>query len=72
MGRLMALARILNPKTPVALGCARPPSPFKLDIERLAVRAGVNALAYPSQETVHEAERRGLRGEFSDMCCSLL
>lgn len=71
VGRLIALARILNPQTPVALGCARPAA-SKAEVEALAIRAGVTAVAYPSQQSVDLARSVGLEVRFSELCCSLL
>ncbi|HAM43633.1 MAG TPA: radical SAM protein [Propionibacteriaceae bacterium] len=71
-GRLAAVARILNPHTRLALGCARPPSPFRARMEQLAIRAGVNVLAYPSQQALDYASSLGLTTVFSELCCSLL
>lgn len=69
--RVMAVARLLNPGTPLALGCARPAGPAKATLERLAIDAGVNAIAYPLAETISYAEARGLDVRFHELCCSL-
>ncbi len=70
-GRVMAIARLLNPTTPLSLGCARPAGPAKAVYERLAVDAGVNAVAYPTEQTVAYARERGLEPVFHQLCCSL-
>ncbi len=72
VARLVALARLLNPHARLALGCARPPSALKVDMERLAIDAGINTLAYPSQDSIAHADSLGLATEFSELCCSLL
>ena len=71
VGRLAAVARLRNPSTPLTLGCARPAGPEKLEMERLAVLAGVNALAYPDPATVRLAEDLGLKTRFLERCCTL-
>ncbi len=71
VGKIAALARILNPETPLSLGCARPAT-RKFAMERLAIHAGVNAVAYPSQDCIEYAQLLGLTIEFSELCCSLL
>ncbi len=71
VGKIVALARLLNPGTPLALGCARPAF-LKVAMERLAIAAGVNTLAYPSEEAIVHARSLGLAVEFAEMCCSLL
>lgn len=70
-GRLAAAARLLAPGLPVSLGCARPAGPARIEIERLAVDAGVTAVAYPAEETLRHAESRGLELVFRQECCSL-
>lgn len=69
--RVIAVARLLNPLTPISLGCARPPGAFKIALERLAIDAGINAIAYPSEQTVDYARERQLEVRFHELCCTL-
>ncbi len=71
VGKIVALARLLNPRTPLALGCARP-TLTRAAMERLAIAAGVNTLAYPGEEAIAYARSLGLAVEFAEVCCSLL
>ncbi|MCX7682180.1 MAG: radical SAM protein [Anaerolineae bacterium] len=71
VGRLVAVARLLFPAVPVTLGCARPAGPLKAEMERLAVLAGINGLAYPDPATVELAAGLGLRTSFVESCCTL-
>jgi hypothetical protein len=71
VGRLAAVARLTNPETPLTLGCARPAGRAKVAIERNAVLAGVNVVAYPDPETVRLAGDLGLRTGFLERCCTL-
>jgi uncharacterized radical SAM superfamily protein len=71
VGKLTAAARILHPTTPLTLGCARPAGPDKITMERMAVEAGVNAVAYPDPSTVDAASALGLRTQFVESCCTL-
>ena len=70
--RIMATARILNPATPITLGCARPPGKYKRRAEIIAIDCGVNGIAYPDETTVDYARSQGLKTVFSEECCSLL
>ncbi len=70
VARVVAVARLLNPHAMLSLGCARAPAD-KRRIETLAIDAGVNTIAYPSDEAVSHAERRGLEVVFSELCCTL-
>ncbi len=71
VGRLIAVARLIYPTVPLTLGCARPSGPVKGEMERMAVLAGVNGVAYPDPATVLLAESIGLRGVFAETCCTL-
>jgi uncharacterized radical SAM superfamily protein len=71
VGRLAAVARLLNPTTPLTLGCARPAGLVKIEMERRAVLAGVNSVAYPDPATVQLAGELGLRTSFIESCCTL-
>lgn len=72
VGRLAAVARLLMPDTPLMLGCARPAGPAKVPMERLAVLAGANVVAYPDPGTVELAAEMGLQIEFVESCCTLV
>lgn len=71
VGRLAAAARIMNPATPLTLGCARPAGHAKIAMERAAVQAGVNVVAYPDPATVRLADDLGLHTSFVESCCTL-
>lgn len=70
-GRLAAAARLVLVDLPVSLGCARPSGAARQAVERHAVDAGLNSIAYPSEETLQYAAGRGLRLRFREECCSL-
>jgi uncharacterized radical SAM superfamily protein len=72
VGRMVAVARLLLPETPLALGCIRPVGRARVEMERLAVLAGANAVAYPAPETVELAAERGLAVRFLERCCTIL
>ena len=69
---IMAAARIGHPETPIALGCARPPGPYKRQAELKAIDCGLNGIAYPDETTVAYAKSKGLKPVFLEECCSLL
>lgn len=68
--RVLATARLMMPRTPIVLGCMRPKGKHKVKTDTLAVRAGVNAIAFPAEEAVQLAESLGLEVAFSSLCCS--
>jgi hypothetical protein len=62
--------RLAMPQVPVSLGCARQRGNRRLEV--LAIDAGVNRLALPSEEAVERAESYGLDIRYQDTCCSVL
>ncbi len=67
---VLTTARLMLPKTPLALGCMRPKGEHRIETDILAVRAGVNAIAFPVVEAIQLAESIGLKIAFSSLCCS--
>jgi hypothetical protein len=70
IGWVIAKARVMMPHTPIALGCMRPKGTHRVQTDILAIQAGVNAIAYPTQEAVEQAKSYGLDIHFSSQCCS--
>lgn len=63
-------ARLMMPTTPLVLGCVRPKGKHRVETDALAVKAGVNAIAFPTRAAVDLAESIGLAVTFSPLCCS--
>ncbi|MDP6180493.1 MAG: hypothetical protein QGG48_11425 [Desulfatiglandales bacterium] len=72
MGEVFKQARHLFPATPLLLGCERPMGDHKHRTDILALKAGLNGIAYPSEGIVSIASKMGLEPHFSELCCSLL
>ncbi len=72
VGKIAAIARILNPTAHITLGCARPPGTEKEAMEKYAVQAGITGIAYPTDETIQFVKNLNLDITFKDTCCSLL
>jgi hypothetical protein len=62
--------RLMFPKTPLILGCMRPKGAIRSETDILALKAGVDAIAFPSEETIKYAESQGLNISFSSHCCA--
>lgn len=56
---------------PVMLGCARPLGRAKVSIDRLAIDAGLNGVAFPAEGIVAYAKDRGLKPQFINACCGV-
>lgn len=70
IGRVVLAARLMMPKTPLVLGCMRPKGKHKNETDMLAVKAGVNAIAFPAEVAVALAEQMRYQVTFSSLCCS--
>ena len=70
IARTLISARLLMPETPLALGCMRPKGKHRINTDLLAVRAGVDAIAFPVEEAIQLAESMNLETSFSPLCCS--
>lgn len=70
IAKVLVTARLMMPKTPIVLGCMRPKGEHRIRTDALAVEAGVNAIAFPTEETIRLAESMGLEITFSSLCCS--
>lgn len=66
-----ARARRAFPDTPLHLGCARPPGVYQRKLEMLALKHGFEGIAFPAEETIALARRRGYAITFADACCAL-
>ena len=71
VAKIIAVANLMFPKTPVSMGCVRPGGNHRDRVDRLAVLAGAAKIAVPSKTAFKEAERLGLKTKtFSNhMCC---
>jgi uncharacterized radical SAM superfamily protein len=70
IGRVVLSARLMMPKTPLVLGCMRSKGKYRNEIDTLAVRAGVNAIALPADVAITLAKQMGYQVTFSSLCCS--
>jgi uncharacterized radical SAM superfamily protein len=70
IARVAAAARLMFPETPLALGCMRPKGKHRAETDVLALKAGVNAIAFPSEEAITYAENQEYEMSFSSYCCA--
>jgi uncharacterized radical SAM superfamily protein len=64
-------ARAALPNTKVNLGCARPMGAMKGQLDRAAIEAGLNGIAYPAQGAIEYARSLGLEPQLYEWCCSM-
>jgi hypothetical protein len=70
IARVTATARAMFPEKPIVLGCMRPKGKSRAETDLLAVKAGVNAIAFPSEEAIKFAKNNGFETSFSPFCCA--
>ena len=68
----MAKAREILPAPAHHLGCARPRGRYRARLDALAVEAGINVLAIPSDAALDKARELGVEVSQTDTCCSLV
>jgi uncharacterized radical SAM superfamily protein len=71
VARFIVKARLRFPELQACLGCARPRGRYGRELDVLGVKAGVNSLALPSEQSLQEAHLRGLDVVYRETCCSL-
>ncbi len=70
VAKVLVAARFILPSKPVVVGCVRPKGDHRVKTDELAIKAGVNAIAFPTEEAIQLAESMGLETTFSPLCCS--
>jgi uncharacterized radical SAM superfamily protein len=70
IAKVIAVARLMFPETPIVLGCMRPKGKHRVETDTMAIKAGVDAIAFPTEEAVRFAENQGIGVSFSSLCCS--
>ena len=69
VAEVIAGLRFRKPRVIVSLGCARERGNTRMEI--LALKAGVNRMALPSEETIQRALEYGLEVRYQRTCCSV-
>jgi uncharacterized radical SAM superfamily protein len=70
IAKIIAASRLILPETPLALGCMRPKGKHRLKTDILAIKSGVNAIAFPIDNAIGFARKMEYEIIFSPVCCS--
>jgi lipoyl synthase len=70
IAKVSAMTRLMFPETPLVLGCMRPKGKKRSEIDVLALKAGVDGVAFPSEEAIDYAKSKGYKTDFSSYCCA--
>ncbi len=69
VAKVCALARLLFPKTEIALGCMRPRGAERRRMEQLAIQAGVTRIVLPTKATRDYLLEEGYAISTKNACC---
>ncbi|MBN2014978.1 MAG: radical SAM protein [Candidatus Altiarchaeota archaeon] len=72
VSKIISIARLMYPEKNISLSCVRPGGRYRLELDREAVKSGVNKIAVPSKSAYEAAEELCLEIEEIDesRCCS--
>ncbi len=70
IAKVTAAARIMFPRTSLTIGCMRPKGKHRAETDILALKAGVDAIAFPSENAIKYAQTHGYELSFSPYCCA--
>ena len=70
IAKVAALARLIFPETSIVLGCMRPKGKNRSETDVLALKAGVDAVAFPSEEAIEYVKSQSYETVFSSFCCA--
>ncbi|MCW3998221.1 MAG: radical SAM protein [Candidatus Bathyarchaeota archaeon] len=70
IAKVLVASRLIFPKTAIALGCMRQRGEERKTTEIYALKAGVAAIAYPTEETIKYAKTNNYKIIFQSHCCA--
>jgi uncharacterized radical SAM superfamily protein len=70
IARVMVVAKLMLPNTPIALGCMRPKGEHRTETDVLALKTGMGAIAFPTEEAIKYAIDHDYETVFIPACCS--
>ena len=70
VGKFFQKARVKMPDSKILVGCARPVGEYKKVVDKMAIDAGLNGIAYPAEGIIEYAVSKGLKPGFFENSCS--
>lgn len=73
IAKILAILRFTFPNTEISLGCMRPRGQIKHEVEKLAIRAGINRIEIPSKKTLKWVSNTipNISFQFYSACCAI-
>ncbi len=71
--KILVILRLTFPHTEIALGCMRPKNKNKEELEKLAIKAGINRIVLPSRKTIKwiKNDQFDINLKYFSACCAL-
>ncbi len=70
IAKVTLAARLMFPEIPLVLGCMRPKGAARAETDVLALKVGIDAVAFPSEEAIKYAQNQNFQISFSSYCCA--
>ncbi|MEM2083959.1 MAG: radical SAM protein [Nitrososphaerota archaeon] len=70
IAKIIIASRLIMPNIPIVLGCMRPKGKHRIETDILAIKAGINAIAFPTKEAIEYSKELKYDVSFSNLCCS--
>ncbi|MFX0012943.1 MAG: hypothetical protein ACFE9R_21715, partial [Candidatus Hermodarchaeota archaeon] len=73
IAKIISSIRFAFPNTEISLGCMRPRGNVKVEIEKYAIKSGINRIEIPSKNTLKWAKERdpNINYKFFSACCAI-
>ncbi|MHA1146894.1 MAG: radical SAM protein [Promethearchaeota archaeon] len=73
IAKIVALVRFIFPNIEISLGCMRPRGDIKVEVEKLAICAGINRIEIPSPRTIKWVKKNNPNTlfEYYSACCAI-
>jgi len=73
IAKIIATTRFIYPDADISLGCMRPRGKVKLEIEKYAIKAGINRIEIPSKNTLKWVKKKDPEVVFNffSACCAI-
>ncbi|MFW9949379.1 MAG: radical SAM protein [Candidatus Thorarchaeota archaeon] len=73
IAKIISIIRFAYPNSEISLGCMRPRGNIKIEIEKYAIKAGINRIEIPSKKTLKWAKELypNITYNFFSACCAI-
>ena len=73
IAKVISIIRFVYPNSEISLGCMRPRGDVKTEVEKYAIKAGINRIEIPSKKTLKWAKELypNIIYHFFSACCAI-